>query len=65
MTKKEAIQQMKLGKKITHRHFTPDEWMTMQGTVIILEDGVKCDEEQFWPYRTGSSWDDGYEFFKT
>jgi hypothetical protein len=30
MTKAEAIQAMKEGKKVTHHLFSPDEWMTMR-----------------------------------
>jgi len=29
MTKEEAIQEMRAGKKLTHRHFTSEEWVTV------------------------------------
>ena len=28
---------------------------------LCLEDGVMCDPEEFWRYRQGSEWDDGWE----
>ena len=30
MSKEEAIQAMKEGKKVTHRFFSSDEWMTIE-----------------------------------
>ena len=69
MTKLEAIQQMKVGQKLTHRHFTNDEWVTMEKSIshqyiIKLEDGVKCTQEQFWKWRTDESWNFDWEIFK-
>lgn len=29
------------GIKMTHQYFTDDEYMTMQGDVIVFEDGVE------------------------
>lgn len=65
MNKQEAIQAMKEGKKVTHRWFSRDEWMTMEHGLIHLEDGVQCTPEEFWAWRTDSSWDDGYEIIET
>lgn len=64
MDKTAAIKAMKEGKKITHRYFTPDEWMTMQKGMIVLEDGVVCAPNEFWNWRTAPTWNDGYELFK-
>jgi len=64
MTKDEAIQEMKKGVKITHTYFASDEWMTMKGNKIVLEDGVKCWPEEFWTYRTDKGWLDGFEIYK-
>ena len=37
MTKQEAIQAMREGKKVTHRWFSPNEWMTIKaGNVLFL-----------------------------
>jgi hypothetical protein len=64
MTKQQAIEAMREGKKVTHTWFSPNEWMTMEGNKIVLEDGVKCYPFEFWPYRQDVSWNDGYEFFE-
>src|SRR5688500_4584541 len=66
MNKQEAIQAMKQGKKITHTSFGDDEWMTSSsdGRQITLEDAVKLYEGEFWHFRQGSSWEDGYSLFK-
>ena len=68
MTKEEAIKAMSECKKVRHRYFSPDEWMTMKEGMMILGDGViiphvTCTPEEFWKWRTDSRWDDGYEIF--
>jgi len=63
MNKEEAFAQMRAGKKITHRHFGSEEWMTMEGSQIVFEDGCKVWPENFWRDRTDESWNDGYDFF--
>jgi len=63
MTKEQAIQLMCDGNKITHRYFSPDEWVTMVGDKIHLEDGVVCDPEEFWKWRKDKMWDDGWSIF--
>ena len=41
MTFEEAKQLARQGVKMTHRYFTPDEWMIMKGNVIVFEDGCQ------------------------
>jgi hypothetical protein len=41
MTFEEAKEQARKGVKMTHEYFTPNEYMTMSGNMIIFEDGVK------------------------
>ena len=41
MTLKEAKEQAQKGIKVTHTYFTDDEYMTMQGNMIVFEDGSK------------------------
>ena len=60
LTKEEAIFAMNQGKRVRHRFFTKDEWMTMRGGMIHLEDGVVCPPEEFWQWRTAPEWDNGY-----
>lgn len=63
MTKSEAIDAMKRGEKVTHRFFTPDEWMTIDNNEILLEDGVKCSIEEFFHFRKDQYWDDGWSLY--
>jgi len=63
MNKQEAKLAMQEGEKVTHRYFTPNEWMTMKYGMIALEDGVICPTEEFWQWRTDPVWDDGYKLF--
>lgn len=72
MTKTDAITEMLKGNKVTHRYFTPEEWVTIDGKMentnqykYLLEDGVKCSEMEFWKYRFGAEWQDGWELFNT
>lgn len=64
MTKQEAINAMQEGKKVTHRYFTSDEWMTMVGGDIMTEEGYKVPPKEFWQYRTDEFWNDGFELFE-
>jgi hypothetical protein len=63
MTKDSAIQAMKDGAKVTHRYFSRDEWMRMEGDTIILEDGVKCSSAEFWKDRLDEFWEDDWSIF--
>lgn len=64
MSKDEAIEAMRKGEKVTHRHFDSREWMTLQDGKILLEDGVKCYPHEFWHWRKDESWNDGYSLFE-
>jgi len=65
MTKENAIRQMQKGKKITHRFWDEDEWMTIKFGKIILEDGCSFYPDDFWRTRKGFGWSDGYSVYKT
>lgn len=56
MIKVEAIQAMQEGDKVTHRHSTPDEWMTMRQGMLVLEDGEICTPLDFRQWRTDLVW---------
>lgn len=60
MTKDEAIQAMKEGHKVTHRHFSDDEWITMKDGKIIDENGYKLYAVEFWFYRESDSFKTGW-----
>ena len=63
MSKEEAIQAMKEGKKVTHRFFSSDESMTIENGFLLLEDGVRISLEDFFNFRSDSLWDNGYELY--
>lgn len=65
MTKIEAINAMKNGAIITHEYFADDEWIStnQNGLIYTLEDGVKCDASEFWRWRSGDVWDNGYSLY--
>lgn len=48
MTKEEAIKAMSEGKKVRHRYFGPDEWVSMNSNgLYVFEDGVMVDPSLF------------------
>ena len=61
MTKDGAIEAMKAGKKVTHRHFDPDEWMVDKDGLFEFEDGCRCEYQLFWGDRTDDSWLEGWK----
>ncbi|MGJ1335663.1 hypothetical protein [Sphingobacterium siyangense] len=63
MNKKEDLQFMMDGSKISHEYFQSHEWMTIRDGKILLENGVKCSVEEFFAYRTSTDWEEGYFFF--
>jgi len=64
LTKQEAIQLMQEGKCITHRHFSPSEWMRMnKNGKILFEDGVECSVNEFFLWRKGESWESCYSIY--
>ena len=65
MTKEEAIKAMQDGKKVTHRYFSSNEWMSMHDWLIVLEDGVMCTPYEFWRWRTDPVWNNGYDLFNS
>jgi hypothetical protein len=64
MTKSEALKAMFDGEKVTHRNFTPDEWMCKSDIGYKFEDGCLCSYEEFWQFRDDDSWEDGWKIYK-
>jgi hypothetical protein len=65
MTRYEAAQALKAGKKLTHRYFTPEEWVKGDGYGhYIMEDGVQCTAAEFWKHRQKEYFDNDWEIFK-
>lgn len=62
MNKTEAITAMLQSKKLSHRFFSPGEWITMADMfTIILSCGTRCDAGLFWHFRCSSEWKSGWE----
>jgi hypothetical protein len=64
MTKDEAIEAMKAGKRVTHKYFSPEEWITMEDGMIVTEDGYRFSPESFWRFRTKPYFDNDWKLFK-
>jgi len=64
MTKDDAKKAMGNGSKVTHRYFTPEEWIMESGCLYEFEDGCMCSFIEFWQHRTEDSWNDGWEIYK-
>jgi len=65
MTRFEAAQALIKGKKLTHRYFTPDEWVKGNGDgTYLLEDGYTCTAAEFWKFRQQEFFNDGWKIFK-
>lgn len=63
MTFEEAKVLARQGVKMTHQYFTEDEYITIQGNMIIFEDGVKIFVDE---WTKGKSYlQDGWSEFKT
>lgn len=64
MTKTEAIQATKEGKKVTHRYFSNDEYLYRDNSGILrTEEGYPVKPE-FWSYRTDASWDSDWSVYE-
>ncbi len=64
LSKSEAIQAMREGKKVTHRYFSNDEWVTLTATGLYLfEDGVVCPSLLFWQDRQGEYWETDWSLY--
>lgn len=72
MTKQQAIEEMKLGKKVTHRYFDKDEFIRMReygsipkidSSIYWLSDKHQVSARMFWNDRNGDHWNDGWEIF--
>jgi hypothetical protein len=56
MTLEEAKALARQGVKMTHTYFTENEYMTMEGNMVIFEDGVKI---------FASEWTQGKDYLLT
>ena len=63
MNKAEAFDYMVSGRKVRHRHFAPEEWMTInpENGKLLFEDGCQCTVKEFYYDRDIPSWEEDYE----
>jgi hypothetical protein len=65
MTRYEAAQALKEGKKLTHKYFTPDEWVKGDGVGYYrTEENVRCTAAEFWKWRQSPIFDNDWEIYK-
>lgn len=64
LTKQQAIEAMREGKKITHRYFSPEEYITIKDNKIVTEEGYRCSQMEFWAYRTSKEFETGWYLFE-
>lgn len=63
LSKEEAIEAMRQGKKVTHRYFDSTEWATLVGNRIVFEDGVEMWLGDFLADRQKKEWDTDWFLF--
>jgi hypothetical protein len=61
MTKNEAIEAMREGKKVTHRYFTDGEYLYMENGMLFSEEGYHHRWFDFWNERKEHVWDIDWE----
>lgn len=68
MNKKEMLEELTKGKRLTHIYFTPNEWVELSRVpmswLYIFEDGVETEASQFWSDRDSTGWDNGWTIFE-
>ncbi len=47
MTFVQAKDYAKKGIKVTHKYFTDDEYITMKGEMVVFEDGVRINANEW------------------
>jgi hypothetical protein len=61
MTKEEAQEALKEGRKITHFLFSSEEYICKENEDLVTEDGYLCNN--FFKERNNPTWDEGYEIY--
>jgi protein involved in sex pheromone biosynthesis len=63
LTKSEAIEALSQGKKVTHRYFTPDEFIYEEGNYYVDENGYRVKPELFWFDRRSEAFETGWSLY--
>lgn len=66
LTKGQALKALKEGYKVTHRYFTPEEYIYMKDGDIFTEEGYNAGDEycEFWTSKNTVEWQTGWEIYK-
>jgi hypothetical protein len=65
MTRQEAIQALKEGKKVTHRHFNPDEYITYRdGRIRDEADNRLGSISDFMMFRQNPTFETDWEIYQ-
>ena len=61
MNRTEAINALKEGKRLSHKSFTPEEWIEGSSRhFYVYENGCRCTAAEFWRYRHSKGFDHGW-----
>lgn len=63
MTRAQAQIQLVKGNKITHRHFSVDEFVQIKDNALIDEKGYKLNKKEFWLLRGTKSFNTDWEIY--
>lgn len=65
MNKYEAKQALNDGLRITHRFFTPEEYLhrSPSNGQLLDEKELHLNETMFWYGRSGGQWEEGWEIY--
>ncbi len=61
MNRQEAITAMSEGKKVRHRYFSPEEWVTVENNHIRTEEDYYFKMNEFLQRRHGAAWETDWE----
>ena len=60
LTKQQAIEAMNNNQKVSHTHFSEEEWIKKDCHLYEFEDGCRCNFDEFWSFRDDPSWENGW-----
>jgi hypothetical protein len=67
VNKAEAKQALEDGKRLTHRHFSKDEWVEKAKYRVaryVFEDGCITKINEFWNHRVHENWNSDWEIIE-
>jgi len=66
MHKSQVIKILEQGHKVKHRFMSDNEYiyLNQQTKLYVFEDGCNASPTEFWKYRKGGSWENGWDYYK-